>query len=136
METLKAGCFLINKKTKEIAIVYRERLKDYSFPKGHLEKGETLRECAIRETEEETKRTPIILDEYAPTENRYITPRGEHCVCYMYIALDGGVSYNKSEDCHEVVWTPFNKVEDILTHPNVKAVWRNIRDEIQKILNG
>lgn len=44
MKVKKAGCILINKKTKEIGLVYRIKHKDYSFPKGHLEKNETLKE--------------------------------------------------------------------------------------------
>ncbi len=36
----KAGCILINPKDKTIALVYRQHLNDYSFPKGHLEKNE------------------------------------------------------------------------------------------------
>ena len=55
MITEKAGCFLIRKETKEIALIYRTKQNDYSFPKGHVEKGETLKEAAIRETAEETK---------------------------------------------------------------------------------
>ena len=44
MEILKAGCFLINTKSKCIALVYRKKQNDFSFPKGHLEKDETLEE--------------------------------------------------------------------------------------------
>ena len=40
MITEKAGCFLIKKETKEIALIYRKKQNDYSFPKGHVEKGE------------------------------------------------------------------------------------------------
>ena len=52
--TLKAGTILINK--DNICLIYRDIHNDYSFPKGHLEKNESLKECDIRETEEETKR--------------------------------------------------------------------------------
>ena len=33
----KAGCILLNTESKSIALVYREKQKDYSFPKGHQE---------------------------------------------------------------------------------------------------
>ena len=53
MATLKAGSILVNKKTKKIALVYRRDIGEYSFPKGHLEKGETFDEAMIREAKEE-----------------------------------------------------------------------------------
>ena len=56
MITEKAGCFLIKKETKEIALIYRKKQEDYSFPKGHVENGESLKDAAIRETAEETRR--------------------------------------------------------------------------------
>ena len=134
METLKAGCFLINKKEKTIALVYREKQNDYSFPKGHLDEGETLVECAIRETEEETKRVPKVLLEYEPLVEEYTTPKGEYCKCYMYFALDIGKSDNASWDTHPVHWTNFNEVEDKLTYESLKNSWRLIKDTIQEIL--
>ena len=38
----KGGCVLINNDCTKIALVYRKWQKDFSFPKGHLEEGETL----------------------------------------------------------------------------------------------
>ena len=32
----KAGCILVNKDTRQVALVYREKFKDFSFPKGHV----------------------------------------------------------------------------------------------------
>ena len=56
---MKAGCILINKKQRTIALVVQNG--EYSFPKGHLEKNETIKECAIRETIEETGHDVKIL---------------------------------------------------------------------------
>jgi len=49
MITKKAGTVLLNLETEQIALIYRKRLNDYSFPKGHLESGESLQECAVRD---------------------------------------------------------------------------------------
>ena len=135
METIKAGCFLVNKENKSLALVYRSKQNDYSFPKGHVEPGEEIRDTAIRETAEETKREAIILDEYEPFIERYTTPREEKCVCYMYIAIDNGPSDNQSEDTHDVIWTPYEKVEEILSYESLKNMWRSIKPKIEKVLN-
>ena len=41
MSTLKAGVVLLNLKNHKVGLIYREKQNDYTFPKGHLEKGET-----------------------------------------------------------------------------------------------
>lgn len=134
MITKKAGCFLIKKETKEIAIIYRQKKGDYSFPKGHVEKGETLKETAIRETAEETKRVAKIIDKYKPFVEKYTTQKGEDCVCYMFFGLDGGKSNNTSEDTHDLVWVPFDKVEETLSYENLKNTWNSAKNTIIKIL--
>ena len=35
MATQKGGCFLINKEMKTVALIFRPKQNDYSFPKGH-----------------------------------------------------------------------------------------------------
>ena len=135
MKTKKAGCILINKENKSVAIVYRDKQNDFSFPKGHLEEGETLEECAIRETAEETKRIAIILDNYPPYVGTYITPRGEDCINYTYIAIDGGHSNNTSTDTHQTLWIPFDDVELTLTYPSQKKLWKQTEPLLDEIFN-
>ena len=135
METLKAGCILVNTKIKCVALVYRDYLNDYSFPKGHLEEGETFEECAVRETAEETKRIAIIDKGFEPIVERYTTPRGEKCVCYMYVAIDGGHSDNDSEDTHETLWIPYDEVENKLSYQDLKDMWNKVKDKIKTIID-
>lgn len=134
MKTLKAGCVLLNKDEKKIALVYREKQNDYSFPKGHLEGEESIEECAIRETAEETKRIALLVDSVKPHIQSYTTPSGEYCVCYLYLALDGGKSDNTSTDTHPVVWVDYKEVEDKLSYVNLKLVYAHMLPHILKIL--
>lgn len=133
METLKAGCILINKENKCVGLVYRNKQNDFTFPKGHLENNETLKECAIRETAEETKREAEIIDEIEPYIEEYRTPNGEKCKCYLYVAYDKGKSSNTSTDTHDTYWIPFEEVREKLTYSDLKKIWDDVKNKIIKV---
>lgn len=130
----KAGCILINKKKKAIGLIYRDTQNDFTFPKGHLEEGETLEKCAIRETAEETKRDCVILRKIDDVMH-YVDALGDECECHYYLALDKGKSKNKSEDTHELVWIKFEEVEEKLTYESLKEIWRAVKNEIKEIVS-
>ncbi len=134
MKVKKAGCILINIEKKAIAIVHREKQNDWSFPKGHLEEGETLMECAIRETAEETKRDCKILSEEPIFIENYETPSGEDVEMYYFLAEDVGESDNDSTDTHPHYWIPFDEVYDILTYDSLKNVWENVKDKVKEYM--
>ena len=133
--TKKAGCILLNPDDKTIALVYREQYDDYSFPKGHLEEGESLVECALRETAEETKREAILLEEEPIYIEHYETPRKEQVEMYYYLAKDNGPSDNKSTDTHPTYWIPFDEVHDKLSYSGLRVVWDETKDKVESYFN-
>ncbi len=58
MRTQKAGCILLDLDTNNVALVYRKKLNDYSFPKGHLEKVELYFYLAL-DAGKSNKKIPI-----------------------------------------------------------------------------
>lgn len=136
MKVKKAGCVLINLESKKIGLVYNNKKDDYSFPKGHLEKGETLTECAIRETEEETGRMcHIILDKELDIIS-YLTPKGEDVENHLYLAVDDGESKKVIPDelKEQLVWKSLGDVENTLTYQDLKDVWNNSKYLVAEVI--
>ena len=133
MSVKKAGVILLNPKNHKVGLVYRKKQDDYSFPKGHLEPGETLQECAVRETAEETKRACKLLSDKESGIIRYESNM-ESCEVYMYLAEDIGSSDNTSPEVHDLKWVDWGSVEKKLTYQNLKDFWNGIKDSLKKPL--
>ena len=74
----------------EVLLVHRDRHQDWTFPKGKLDAGETLRACALREVEEETglrctTSSRLTLVGYRDARDR------SKAVVYWMMTVDDGV---------------------------------------------
>ncbi len=132
MVTKKGGCFLIDKHTKKVALVKRVIPNDYSFPTGHMENGEDIKACAVRETIEETGKEIRLLDDNPIFINKYTTLKGEDVEAYMYLAESLG-DYKgiiAEEDREVCEWFEIDKIEEMLSYDDLKEMWKSIKKRI------
>lgn len=133
----KAGTILLNLETKQIGLVYRKIDSKYSFPKGHLEEGETLQECAVRETEEETLRRNHLLNNKEIYIDKYVTSSGEKVENYMYITIDDGPTNRDIplKDREILEWVNLREIENKLSYDSLKKLWNKVKFSIKNILD-
>lgn len=133
---IKAGCILINTTNNKVGLIYRNKYNDYTFPKGHKEDNESIMDCAIRETIEETQRIPEILS--ALSTSKYTDSNGDEAEVYWFLAKDLGESHAtiNEELKHELIWVNFDEVENKLSYDNLIRLWNESKEKILQYIQG
>ncbi len=96
----------------------------WSLPKGHIEKGETAEQAAVREVEEETGISGEILaqlgtiDFWFVAEGRRIHKTVQH---YLMRAVAGELS-DADIEVSEVAWVPLPDITAQLAYPDERGL--------------
>ncbi|MEP6701182.1 MAG: NUDIX hydrolase [Bacteroidota bacterium] len=123
---IAAGGLVQNEK-KEILLIFRKGKWD--LPKGKLDKGEKLEDCAVREVEEETGLRKVKL--LSPLTITYHTyPEGARFICKeshwynMKVSGEQKLVPQTEEDIHEIKWVKADELHNYKknTFPSVVDV--------------
>ncbi|MFA6486461.1 MAG: NUDIX domain-containing protein [Candidatus Magasanikbacteria bacterium] len=134
--TQKAGAIVLSKNNPAlVALLFRSKQNDWSFPKGHIENNETPVEAAKREVLEETGLTINLIDEL-PTFH-YEQNSGNSVDVSMFLSQSNNDPDLKNEfDGDKILWVDYSEVPQKLTYENAKQYYLQIIITIeQKIKN-
>jgi 8-oxo-dGTP pyrophosphatase MutT (NUDIX family) len=123
-----AGGLVLNEK-KEILIIFRRGKWD--LPKGKLDKGETLEDCAVREVEEETGLTkvklisPLSITYHTYHEGARFILKESHWY-NMKVSADQKLIPQITEDIHEIKWVKAKDLQQYMKNsfPSVMDVFQ------------
>ena len=118
---IRAAGAVVWRDSGEIAVVHRPRYGDWSFPKGKLDRGETMPFAAVREVAEETGLSahlgPLLGDVH------YRVPEGNKVVRYWSArAVEGTFEPNAETD--ELKWVAPADAAGLLTYAHDREVLR------------
>ncbi len=97
-----------------VLVVHRPKWDDWTLPKGHVEPGETLDDCALREVREETGLTCDLGSE--STETHYVDHRGrtKRVTYWLMRSVSGTFVPNREVD--EIAWHSLASAREVLTY--------------------
>ncbi|MFH1610871.1 MAG: NUDIX domain-containing protein [Patescibacteria group bacterium] len=107
-------------------IIHRIKQDDWSLPKGHVETGETLKECALREIKEETGWYGKIVSKlgvmnYTHQDKNKI--RNVFVTFFLVKPVKRDKSYMFIDEVNKCKWFEYNKkLLDIITYPSQKSL--------------
>src|SRR6202158_3715791 len=105
-----------------VAVVHRPGYDDWSFPKGKVDRGETLEETALREVEEETGLRCKLLSPLACTA--YADHKGRDKVaCYWLMDVVSG-RFRAGSEIDEVRWVTIDDALALLSYRRDRALLR------------
>jgi 8-oxo-dGTP pyrophosphatase MutT (NUDIX family) len=124
---IQAAGGLVTNKNNEILMIFRRGKWD--LPKGKLDKGETLEQCAVREVEEETGLQNILLQKALLTTYHTYHESGKFILkesyWYTMIIIDKQTLIPQTEeDISEVRWVKNTQLPELMknTFPSIKDV--------------
>jgi ADP-ribose pyrophosphatase YjhB (NUDIX family) len=114
---IQAAGGLVHNPKKEILLIYRRQKWD--LPKGKLDEGEDLEECAIREIKEETGLKQVAIERPLTTSYHTYTENGHEVLkethWFLMKAKEQKLAPQTEEDIEKAVWVPIAELENYMT---------------------
>jgi 8-oxo-dGTP pyrophosphatase MutT (NUDIX family) len=126
-EIVAAGGVVLERRNENVRVVliHRPKYRDWSFPKGKAEPGESVTETALREVKEETGLDCRIVQEFSPVRYRYKTNRGdfrEKVVNYFLMEPVGGRLEAPGQEVDAAEWCDAAEASRKLTYERDRAL--------------
>lgn len=100
---------------------------EWCLPKGHIEKGETPEQTAVREVHEETGISGEVIESIATIDYWFTgtTQRIHKLVHHFALRMTGGeltVAGDPDHEAEDVKWVAFDELDSVLSYPNERRI--------------
>ncbi|MFW6078412.1 MAG: NUDIX hydrolase [Gemmatimonadota bacterium] len=128
IETSAGGVVFRRRDEAPRFLLIRDPYENWGLPKGHVERGETPEQAALREIEEETSLADLSILARLPTIDWFFRDGGTrvHKYCHFFLVESsrGEAVPERSEGITACVWHPLPTALRTLTYDNAREVLR------------
>ncbi len=132
---MAAGGVVENEKG-EILLIYRK--KHWDLPKGKLDEGESIEDCAVREVEEETGLKQVLLGDLIDTTTHQYEENGEQIIKKTIWYKMKASSLDKltpqtEEQIEDIRWVKPDELQSYTenTYPNIILILNKFTGRLQ-----
>lgn len=127
-----AICYIVRDGRPKVLLICHVHGRHWSFPKGHVEEGETEEQTAIREVFEETGITIELLSGYREVSRYKPTPIVTKDVVYFIGKAQNSNIKLQTEELREAAFVPVAETLRRLTYPADKDMLNKAITIIEK----
>lgn len=135
---VSAGGLVCRPENGEILVVLISRMggKVWCLPKGHVEKGESFEEAALREVREETGLESRIVEQLGDVQywyyDKWEKKRIFKTVHFFLLSYSGGDVQNHDREVDEARWFSLSKAEELLSYPSERNIFEKAKAVIEE----
>lgn len=119
-------------------LLIRDSYRNWGFPKGHLEDGESPAAAAHRETAEETGLEQLVLHGPIRVIDWHFRFRGRHihkyCHFFLFESPEGEPSPQADEGITECRWCGLDHALETLSYDNARGVLKRAGDMVRTLV--
>ena len=133
-ETSAGGVVFRFEEGTPLFLLIRDSYANWGFPKGHVERGESAEDAALREVREEAGLHELSSCGLIDTIDWYFRFRGRliHKSCHFYLmeTTESNTAPQRAEGITACQWVSYGEAHEAVSYANAREVLRRAREMI------
>ncbi|MDO5715285.1 MAG: NUDIX domain-containing protein [Tissierellia bacterium] len=126
------SAFVINPSRDKVLFIYHKKYDSWSWMGGHLEPGETLYQCALRELKEESgiEKIEKTYEEPISLEKLWAKDHYHYNTTFLFVVSEEEELHENKKETKGIQWIPIKDLENYVSEDYMMPYYQKILQRI------